>query len=463
MSAAPRSTDVVVVGAGISGLACASALRAAGASVTVLEREPEAGGRVRTGVLEGCPIELGAHFLSARYATLMRMARGAGLEPALRELAGSYRTAVWRDGRPHVIDYGRPASVLRYSALSVPARLRLATFALPLARTARSARFFDLTSATSVDGVAPATLVGHDALRHLFAPASQAFCGYVPEELSLPFLTLGARFPLRRPLTIDGGLGRLPAALAARLGVRCNVTVESVVRDEPDTVLVHAREADGSELRLRARAAVLATTPAAALETWQDAPARERELLRGAAYTRYFLVYMRTRDRAVPQAAGGGDLYMQVLPRHSYGGALSHVYYGGASAAPGGGLVMAAAHSDSAAAEPGDELLAERLRDEAERVHPGLRAQTTATRAIRWREKVPLFPPGRARELAAFRAGLAPGPVQLAGDYLYGPLMEAAALSGEAAAARVAGHLDGGARRAYQSASEASRAPSAIA
>ena len=37
--------DVIVVGAGLAGLAAAAALNAAGARVTMLDRRPEAGGR----------------------------------------------------------------------------------------------------------------------------------------------------------------------------------------------------------------------------------------------------------------------------------------------------------------------------------------------------------------------------------------------------------------------------------
>lgn len=434
-----ESVDVVVVGAGLSGLTAALDLTEAGASVLVLEREDVPGGRVRTEELAGCPIELGAHFLSHRYATVMRLVRAAGLERRIRELSASYVTAVWRGGRPHHMDYGDPLSVAGYSALSLADRARLAAFALPLARTAPSARFFDLTTTASVDSLRPAALVGDDALRYLFTPASQAFCGYLPEEISLPFLTLGARFPLKRPLTIDGGLGQLGAELARRLPVRCAVHVDRVERG--DGVVVSAREA-GGELTVRARAAVIATTPRAALELWPDAPARERGFLEGADYTQYFLVYMRTRERAVPRAPGGRDLYMHVVPRDEGDGALSHVFYGGSSGAPDGGLVLAAAHHRAAASEDRDDVLEERLRTEAERVHPGLADQVTATRTVRWREKVPLFRPGRARELAGFRAALGPAPIQLAGDYLYGPLMEGAALSGAAAARRTLDWLD---------------------
>jgi hypothetical protein len=54
-----------VVGAGIAGLACASALCEAGASVTVFEREPHAGGRAATLIDAAGPYDHGAQYFTA--------------------------------------------------------------------------------------------------------------------------------------------------------------------------------------------------------------------------------------------------------------------------------------------------------------------------------------------------------------------------------------------------------------
>jgi monoamine oxidase len=73
--------DVVVVGAGVSGLAAARALVAGGARVVVLEARDRVGGRVLT-VHDGrsaMPIELGAEFLHGRAERAARIAREAGL------------------------------------------------------------------------------------------------------------------------------------------------------------------------------------------------------------------------------------------------------------------------------------------------------------------------------------------------------------------------------------------------
>jgi len=435
-----QAVDVVVVGAGLAGLACAHELQSTGASVVVLEREPRAGGRVRLGEVDGCPIDLGAHFLSPRYATVRRLIGAAGLESRVRSLAPSYATAILRDGRWHHIDYGRPLSVARFSAVSLPQRARLALMALPVARTARTLRFFDVASAAAVDARDPARLVGDDALRYVLAPVSQAFCGYGRDDVTLPLLSIGARFPLRAPLTLEGGLGQLGPALASRLPVRCATAVDELSVGGRDGVVVRAH-GSGGELRFVARAAVVATTPSAALRVWPGAPTPVRDFLASCAYTHHFHAYLRTDSSFAPTSPRGDPLYMEIVPGGESSGVLSHVSFAAGSSVADGGLVFVAARSRAVAAEADDERLAGQLQDELERIHPQLRGRVVARRSIRWTEKVPRFPPGHTRAVAAFRRSLTPGPVDLAGDYLYGPLMEGAAQSGVAAARRVAAYL----------------------
>ncbi|MBW4033381.1 MAG: NAD(P)-binding protein [Acidobacteria bacterium] len=60
---------VLVVGAGISGLACAGALLAAGIPTRIVERGRVAGGRMASRRLEGRPVDLGAAFFTAAPGT----------------------------------------------------------------------------------------------------------------------------------------------------------------------------------------------------------------------------------------------------------------------------------------------------------------------------------------------------------------------------------------------------------
>lgn len=67
------TTDVVVVGAGLAGLACARELHARGLDVTVLEASDGVGGRVRTDALDGFLLDRGFQVLLTAYPEARRV------------------------------------------------------------------------------------------------------------------------------------------------------------------------------------------------------------------------------------------------------------------------------------------------------------------------------------------------------------------------------------------------------
>lgn len=91
--------DVLIVGAGVAGLAAAASLAEAGLEVHLLEARDRIGGRILTRHDQGlaAPIELGAEFIHGRPPALLQIAAAAGLE--IVELEGEDR---------HVVDGGPP-------------------------------------------------------------------------------------------------------------------------------------------------------------------------------------------------------------------------------------------------------------------------------------------------------------------------------------------------------------------
>ncbi|NUM78445.1 FAD-dependent oxidoreductase, partial [candidate division KSB1 bacterium] len=72
-----KTTDALIIGAGISGLACAAWLRQQGLSVAVLETAPQAGGVMQTELYNGYHCETGPNSLletSPRIAELIALA-----------------------------------------------------------------------------------------------------------------------------------------------------------------------------------------------------------------------------------------------------------------------------------------------------------------------------------------------------------------------------------------------------
>ncbi|MEV7556792.1 NAD(P)/FAD-dependent oxidoreductase [Streptomyces sp. NPDC089795] len=249
---AAHHADVVIVGAGVSGLAAAQHLIAAGVTVTVLEAADDPGGRMATQSADGFRLDRIGQLLNTAYTELERT-------PGLRALTLRPFTPgvlVHTDGKQLRVGVLTPARALVSRSLD-QARISaaLARFAtLPeeklLARPERTAH-----AALRSRGLPTRTLNG--ALRPLLATL-----------LRDPELTTSSRvadlalrtFARGRLAVPEGGAAALPDLLAAALPagtVRTGVRVRSVA-----TNLVTTEEHGD----FRCRSVLLATGARAAAE-----------------------------------------------------------------------------------------------------------------------------------------------------------------------------------------------------
>jgi phytoene dehydrogenase-like protein len=253
------SADVIVVGAGLAGLRCASRLTELGHQVTVLERGDAVGGRVRTDVVDGFRCDRGFQLLNPAYPAVRRWVDLDAL--ALQSFAAGVQVRTGR-GLRVVADPVREPRLLPRTLRSGYLRpLELAALGRWCARVLADpqgvVRQPDTTLAESLDAAGVTGRLRHEILDPFLAGVLADSHG----RSSASFAKLLVRsFALGRPGVPRLGMGAFSASLAVGLAdVRLGLPVDLVAPDARGGVRVGA----GGE-SLRARAVAVATDPVTA-------------------------------------------------------------------------------------------------------------------------------------------------------------------------------------------------------
>jgi phytoene dehydrogenase-like protein len=232
--------DVIVVGAGLAGLAAAASARQCGARVVVLEAH-RPGGRARCVLREGFTFNMGAHALYAGGAGA-RVLASLGVTPAgAPPPLARYRALV--GGRLHLLPTGA-GSLLRTAALGARSKAQLAKVLAGLPKM-DPAQFGSTTVEEWLRDrkIRPDAAALVRALVRLgtYTADTESFSA----DAALAQLQLGARGGVRY---LHGGWDQLTDALAGGLELRTGVEVAYV---EPAGRDVEVRTAQGSLLALR--------------------------------------------------------------------------------------------------------------------------------------------------------------------------------------------------------------------
>ncbi len=233
--------DAIVVGAGVSGLACARRLRAAGLDVVVLEAGDGVGGRVRTDEVDGFRLDRGFQVLPTAYGEARAI-----LDYERLRLRPFERGAVvrWAGRFHHVADPRRSPLV---AARSLASGLVRPGDAVALARLLRR-RTGEVTTREALDrsGLSQAAADGFLApfLRGIFLESDLSTTSRFLDFVLATFAQGPAAVPER-------GMGAIPEQLAEGAEVRLHTSVASVAAGS-------VRLARGEELE--ARAVVVATS-----------------------------------------------------------------------------------------------------------------------------------------------------------------------------------------------------------
>ena len=250
---------VVVVGAGLSGLAAARHLSRHGVEVTVLEASDAVGGRVRTDLVDGYRLDRGFQLYNPAYPEGARVLDHAALD--LRPFIAGARIVLSRGGRRRV---ARVADPRREPSWAVPSLLARIGSPVSLARFGAYAVSRAVRSVESLCRDPDVTT--EEALRHAGVDRS------LMEQLLRPFLSgvlLESELSTSRRFLdvvlksfIHGtpgvpalGMQRIPEQLAGGLDVHLGHAVASVTARAVNVVGGDSRSAD---------AVIVATDPGAA-------------------------------------------------------------------------------------------------------------------------------------------------------------------------------------------------------
>jgi oxygen-dependent protoporphyrinogen oxidase len=450
-----RRPRVLVVGAGLAGLAAAWGLRRSGFDTAVCERHERPGGRVQSRREEGFCLDQAWPVLSSADRELLAWIGEIGAGAELLPLRPVVQAQV-RGRRFQEVDSRSWIGLLRTPGIRPHQALRL----LRLPRLVR--RYAPHLDPAAPERAAPLDdrsladfarlYFGNGVLEHWMAPAVAAGSLADPQQTSRAlFLRHYWSHHLGRAGLPRAPLGELPEIAASSLGVRCGAEALRV-EAPPGRPLRAILAVDGREQALEVDAVVVATSaPDAAHLTEPLLVGPERSFLEGTRYAASLLLAVGLRrplhphplQVSVPRGAGS-PLETLLLEPGVAGGRVP----------AGRGLALLRTGAERAGGGPDapDETVAKELLDALAAFQPGARGAVLFTRVLREPRAHPCFDVGRYRELARFlglqtelrRAGRR---LYFAGDYLADPTWEGALIS---------------ARRVCEALAEDFRAPGSI-
>ncbi|MFJ9706637.1 protoporphyrinogen oxidase [Streptomyces sp. NPDC101234] len=465
MSATGTGTGhVVVIGAGIAGLAAAHRLLERGARVTVLEASERVGGKLLPGEIAGVRVDLGAESMLARRPEAVALAREAGLADRLQPPATA-TASIWTRGALRPMPKGH--------VMGVPGTAAALSGVLSDEGLARIERDADLPRTEVGDDVAVgeyvAARLGREVVDRLVEPllggvyAGDAYrismrsavpqlyqAAQTHDSLTEAVREIQAKAVANQQtgpvfMGIEGGVGTLPLAVAESVRARGG----EILTGAPVTEL--RRDTEGWRVvtegrALHADAVIVAVpAPAAAALLRAEAPAAAAELA-GVEYASMALITLayRRADLALPE--GSGFLVPPVDGRTIKASTFASRKWGWIAEEDPDVAVLRTSvgrYGETEVLQREDGDLVDVSRHDL-REATGLAATPVATRVTRWTDGLPQYPVGHHARVARLREHVAKLPgLAVCGAQYDGVGIPACIASANAAVDQLAGDLGG--------------------
>ena len=252
----PPRTDVVIVGAGLAGLAAATHLSAAGVDLCIVDAADDVGGRIRTDIVDGFRLDRGFQLYNPAYPEGQRMLDHAALN--LRSFTAGAEIAL--GSRTYRVADPRREPAWTWSTLTAPlgsltGEIRFAAYAL--SRSLRSASAVRSEQDMTTHEALRAAGVDDRLMQRLVRPFLSGV--FLESDLSTSrrFADLVLRSFIRgTPSVPAAGMAAIPRQLADALPVpvHLSTTVHEVADDGVRT----------SRGRIDSRVVIIATDPVSA-------------------------------------------------------------------------------------------------------------------------------------------------------------------------------------------------------
>lgn len=428
---------IAVIGAGMAGLAAANELTKAGFRVTVFEKEPTVGGRIKTASHEGQTIEGGAQSYFAFYRLTRALIREMDL--AEHEITLSGNPGIVRNRKIAHIPSG--PRFFFGNHISARSKVRLGKLIGLLLRHWSRLDHEELQEAHPLDTRSVAEYANQELspeiLHYLLEPILSGLFYWQSKEISQAALFVLFRRVLfgLRPMTLTCGLSSLPRAIARGLDVRVNHTVTHISRTERGTY--HVAVHDGSqESNHHVDAVVCATTATAVPRLIPFLNAAQKRFFQSIEYSQNVNVAVEVENGLSRKMH---TFYVPFVER-----SMQNL---GAVARRSDGLFSLFSSARSGAdliGEP-DTVVSTRLVRDFKNVLPPPERRAVRPlphRTNRWHEALPILDVGYFKRLKEFQSGkIESGNLLFCGDYLGGAVIEGAVNSGVKAANRLISRL----------------------